>query len=322
VVQDHQTQGPIMSQGFKCLGSPGQRLRRIGSRLWRSSSCPAVEKDPKPCGAWADLKEDSPVKPLPNRTVPSFREVRPADFTREAFRPSSTLREPLTCRNTRATEASSRQHRDASTGTRQRLGKVVLPPLLGEPYTMPAATWRSGAPLSANSTSAPQGPYVRPPSTPTLLSSGSRAGERVVQKRREEPELMASITVIVESALTGCTLTTVTLPSSAPVATLKHRIECATGKGSFSLHLIREQEECCTSDFDTVATALSCSGRSDVTIRLSLVVSQLQTKQEFQSLPFHAVDRDYLPASGLVSSALGSAFPTSDPWPQKPVEAY
>lgn len=128
-----------------------------------------------------------------------------------------------------------------------------------------------------------------------------------------------SITVV--SALTGEELTKVDLPRNASVWRLKIQVEKLTGKSAFHLQFVQEGgdfEPCCAEDFQTLEEALGCVE----TVRLAMLASQSRLQPgghasendgvgsgfgDFQqsALPYDALERDYLPASGTPDSALG-----------------
>lgn len=146
------------------------------------------------------------------------------------------------------------------------------------------------------------------PSQSLLASPSSSPG-------REAPKI--SITVV--SALTGEVVATMSLPSTAMVATFKLEMEKITGKPAFSLSFCQMEAEsspCCLSDFDSLEDTLG--GVAPATLAMVCAMPNQHSSQgqaASMALPFDALDRDYLPASGLVSSALGSAFPTSASMP-------
>lgn len=111
------------------------------------------------------------------------------------------------------------------------------------------------------------------------------------------------ISITVVSAVTGEFLAEVALPSTASVASLKLEIEKATARPAFSLRFLREaggSMECCCQDFDSLEVALG----GTVPVTLALVLSQPNLDSSSYALPFDAKEREYLPASGLVDSAL------------------
>lgn len=98
----------------------------------------------------------------------------------------------------------------------------------------------------------------------------------------------------------------VDLPSTASVASLKLEIEKATARPAFSLRFVREagdSMECCCQDFDSLEVALG--GTVPVTLALVLSQPNLDSSNFRHALPFNAKEREYLPTSGLVDSALG-----------------
>lgn len=138
-------------------------------------------------------------------------------------------------------------------------------------------------------------------------------GETQRKRRGRHGEFEAAareIAVTVVSAISGEMLTTVRVRSSLPIASLKKEIELATGKLVSNQKLLIGPKDC-GSDFETLASSLIGATEVDGAVSISLVVSQHPDGSS--ALPFEAVgprNRDYLPASGLVSTALGGAFST------------
>jgi len=144
------------------------------------------------------------------------------------------------------------------------------------------------------------------PASPDLKTSEAAGASAPEADPTGKP---AKIQIDVLSALTGELLTAVHLAGDAVVVTLKQEIERATGKPAFGLRLLHGAQPCCPHDFETLAAALGpLMGSGGALVTLSAVVASQTVEEDPQqpvALPFAAQERDYLPGSGLISSALG-----------------
>jgi len=126
--------------------------------------------------------------------------------------------------------------------------------------------------------------------------------------------------------MTGEPLAEVVVARSAPIARLNLEIARVTGKAATSIRLVRPSVQSCLGEFDALDKQLGHEQEDQYIVHLQAVFTSGGTEEPppeprmqgdrspDMALPFVALEREYLPASGLVSSALGGAFPTSDPW--------
>jgi len=191
-----------------------------------------------------------------------------------------------------------------------------LPPLLKSPPApslaqLPPLPHLNTLPFLVDHGNGMAAAFSVPPVKPNLaLSPGSKSAlDPWLQSSRACKALMdvepPLVKIIVVSAMTGDVVTSMSLPGKSSVASFKLEVEKATGKSAFCLHFLLENGnslECCQRDFDSLETALGGS----VSVRLALVASQASDGGlMYMALPFDVPERDYLPASGLVDSALG-----------------
>lgn len=139
---------------------------------------------------------------------------------------------------------------------------------------------------------------------PGVHGTSSSSGASVPQTPPPVPPPRC-VEVQLVSALTGDSVVQICLPSTSTVALLKLEVGRATGKSAFALHFLHADgcnaAECCLHDWDLLERVFGDSKKAT----LSFVVGESGLGPQSRALPFDSRERDYLPESGLVDSAVG-----------------
>lgn len=129
------------------------------------------------------------------------------------------------------------------------------------------------------------------------------------------------VTVIVSSLMTGEVLAEAYVPRSWTIAQVKHFMEKQTKKSAFNMKIMTQDGRHISQDFSCL-NEIEEDPSDLAVIRLNVVfVNPFQVDGDpdlfsTRGLPYDALDREYMPSNGLLSSAHGNAgYQTSQPSP-------